>query len=75
LKPSKRCLTNAITSQLRFWSPNYIQHSAHTAPGREGLFNLVKGQPQTLRYEPGVNLADGHFVERFVRHCALFLAE
>jgi predicted SnoaL-like aldol condensation-catalyzing enzyme len=25
-----------------FWSPNYIQHSAHIAPRREGLFNLVK---------------------------------
>lgn len=24
----------------RFWSPNYIQHSAHIPPGREGLFNL-----------------------------------
>lgn len=23
----------------RFWSPNYIQHSAHTPPGREGLFS------------------------------------
>jgi predicted SnoaL-like aldol condensation-catalyzing enzyme len=22
----------------RFWSPNYIQHSAHIEPGREGLF-------------------------------------
>jgi predicted SnoaL-like aldol condensation-catalyzing enzyme len=21
----------------RFWSPNYIQHSAHIAPGREGF--------------------------------------
>ena len=31
----------------RFWSPNYIQHSAHIAPGREGLFNLVKGLPKT----------------------------
>ena len=29
----------------RFWSPNYIQHSAHIAPGREGLFNLIKGIP------------------------------
>jgi predicted SnoaL-like aldol condensation-catalyzing enzyme len=27
----------------RFWSPDYIQHSAHIAPGREGLFNLIKG--------------------------------
>jgi predicted SnoaL-like aldol condensation-catalyzing enzyme len=31
-----------------FWSPNYIQHSAHIAPGREGLFNLVKSTPATL---------------------------
>jgi hypothetical protein len=23
----------------RFWSSNYIQHSAHIEPGREGLFN------------------------------------
>lgn len=46
----------------RFWSPNYIQHSAHIAPGREGLFNLVKSLPQTLGYEPGVIVADGDFV-------------
>ena len=46
----------------RFWSPNYVQHSAHIAPGREGLFNLVKGMPTTLRYEPGVIAADGEFV-------------
>jgi predicted SnoaL-like aldol condensation-catalyzing enzyme len=26
----------------RFWSPAYIQHSANIAPGREGLFELVK---------------------------------
>ena len=36
----------------RFWSPNYIQHSAHIAAGREGLFNLIKGIPPTLKYEP-----------------------
>jgi len=28
----------------RFWSPSYIQHSAHIEPGREGLFNLVRLQ-------------------------------
>ena len=22
----------------RYWSPHYIQHSAHIEPGREGLF-------------------------------------
>ena len=46
----------------RFWSPDYIQHSAHIAPGREGLFNLVKSIPPTLKYEPGVIVAEGDFV-------------
>src|ERR1700679_3046070 len=46
----------------RYWSPRYIQHSAHIAPGREGLFNLVKSLPPTLRYEPGVTVADEDFV-------------
>jgi predicted SnoaL-like aldol condensation-catalyzing enzyme len=46
----------------RFWSPEYIQHSAHIAPGREGLFDLIKGLPPTLRYEPGTILAEGDFV-------------
>ena len=35
----------------RFWSENYIQHSAHIPPGRDGLFNLVRALPYTLRYE------------------------
>ena len=46
----------------KFWSPNYIQHSAHIEPGREGLFNLVKGIPPTLKYEAGVIVADDDFV-------------
>jgi predicted SnoaL-like aldol condensation-catalyzing enzyme len=46
----------------QYWSPGYIQHSAHIAPGREGLFDLVKGMPPTLRYEPGVIVAEGEFV-------------
>ena len=46
----------------RYWSPNYIQHSAHIEPGREGLFNLTKGIPSTLRYEAGTIVADGNFV-------------
>ena len=45
-----------------FWSPHYIQHSAHIAPGREGLFNLVKTLPATLRYERGLIAAEGDFV-------------
>ena len=46
----------------RFWSDRYIQHSAHIAPGREGLFNLVKSLPAELRYEAGPIVADGEFV-------------
>src|SRR5258708_34238261 len=46
----------------RFWSSNYTQHSAHIEPGREGLFNLVKAAPASLRYEPGVIVAEGGFV-------------
>ena len=38
----------------RYWSSNYIQHSAHIAPGRDGLFNLVRSTPATLKYEPGL---------------------
>src|ERR1700741_4846502 len=45
----------------RFWSPDYIQHSAHIEPGRDGLFNLVKRLPPTLKYEPGTLVADGEF--------------
>ena len=46
----------------RFWSPDYIQHSAHIEPGRDGLFNLVRALPDTLRYEHGVVLAEGDYV-------------
>jgi len=46
----------------RYWSPHYIQHSAHIAPGREGLFNLIKCIPPTLKYEPGTIVAERDFV-------------
>ena len=46
----------------RFWSPDYIQHSAHIAPGRRGLFDLIKSLPPTLKYEPGRIAANGDFV-------------
>ena len=50
------------TAAERFWSPNYVQHSAHIEPGRDGLFSLIKSIPPTLRYEPGVIVAEGDFV-------------
>ena len=46
----------------KFWSPHYMQHSAHIAPGREGLFDLIKSLPPTLKYEPGTIVAEGNFV-------------
>jgi predicted SnoaL-like aldol condensation-catalyzing enzyme len=45
-----------------FWSPDYIQHSAHIGPGRDGLFNLVRGLPETLAYEAGAIAAAGDTV-------------
>ena len=46
----------------RIWSDKYIQHSAHIPPGRDGLFNLVRGLPDTLRYENHLILAEGDYV-------------
>ncbi len=46
----------------RYWSHNYIQHSAHIEPGRDGLFNLIKSIPPTLKYEPGTIVAVKDFV-------------
>ena len=49
-------------SAERFWSPGYIQHSAHIPPGRDGLFGLIKTLPATLRYENHIAAATGDFV-------------
>jgi len=46
----------------RYWSANYIQHSAHIPPGRDGLFNLIRSLPDTLRYENAVVVAERDFV-------------
>ncbi len=46
----------------RFWSSNYIQHSAHIPAGRDGLFDLTRALPSTLRYEPGIVVAEGGHV-------------
>jgi predicted SnoaL-like aldol condensation-catalyzing enzyme len=45
-----------------FWSEGYIQHSAHIPPGRDGLFNLVRSAPDTLRYENAHIMVDGDWV-------------
>jgi predicted SnoaL-like aldol condensation-catalyzing enzyme len=46
----------------RFWSDRYIQHSAHIAPGRDGLFSLIRALPDTLRYENQLIVAEGDYV-------------
>ena len=46
-----------LEAAKRYWSPDYIQHSAHIPPGREGLFNLVKGLPPGMKYENALILA------------------
>jgi predicted SnoaL-like aldol condensation-catalyzing enzyme len=55
---NKRDYENA----LQFWSPGYVQHSAHIPPGRDGLIDLVKNVPTTMRYENQLTVADGDFV-------------
>ena len=46
----------------KYWSPNYIQHSAHIEPGRDGLFNLIRNTPDSLRYEHQLIVAEGDYV-------------
>lgn len=45
-----------------FFSDTYIQHSSHIEPGRDGLFNLVRRAPKTLRYDHGLTVAEGDYV-------------
>lgn len=45
-----------------YWSPDYIQHSAHIPPGRNGLKNLIAGTPKEMKYEHGLAMAEGDYV-------------
>ncbi|MFE4970369.1 nuclear transport factor 2 family protein, partial [Streptomyces sp. NPDC056660] len=51
-----------------FWSEEYVQHSAHIPPGREGLFGLVRALPDTLRYENQFVFAEGDYVMLYGRY-------
>jgi predicted SnoaL-like aldol condensation-catalyzing enzyme/predicted ester cyclase len=55
---NKRDYAKAAT----FWSETYIQHSAHIGPGRDGLFDLIRSLPDTLRYENALIAVDGDYV-------------
>ena len=55
----------------KFWSPDYVQHSAHIKPGREGLFNLIKSMPDDLAHEVDFSMVEGDMVMirgRFTGH-------
>src|SRR5580704_5526420 len=44
----------------RYWSPDYVQHSAGIGPGREGLFALVRAVRR--QYESSRVVAEGDYV-------------
>ena len=46
----------------RLWSSSYLQHSAHIPPGRDGLFELVRNSPASMRYENQAILAEGNLL-------------
>jgi diadenosine tetraphosphatase ApaH/serine/threonine PP2A family protein phosphatase len=46
----------------RFWSPDYIQRSAHIAPAARRSVQSHQGIPPTLNYQPGTIVAEGDFV-------------
>ena len=44
----------------RYWSPDYIQHSAGIGQGRDGLFALVRSVHR--QYESALAVAEGDYV-------------
>jgi predicted SnoaL-like aldol condensation-catalyzing enzyme len=45
----------------RFWSPDYIQHSALVPAGRDGLFSTIMNAPE-MQYEHKLAVSEGDFV-------------
>ena len=56
------CNKRDYEAASRFWPDTYTKHSAHIEPGRDGLFNLIRGTPDTLRYEHQLIVAEGDYV-------------
>lgn len=46
----------------QYWVAGPYVHCAHIAHGRDGLFEFVETAPATLRYEPGVIVANEDYV-------------
>ena len=53
---------DALAGAEKWWSPNYIQHSSHIEPGRDGLFNLVISLPTGSKWEHGIMMAESDYV-------------
>ena len=51
-----------LAAAARFWSPEYIQHSAHVPAGRDGLFQLAAAAPPEMNYEHQLAVAEGDYV-------------
>ena len=51
-----------IVAAERYWSAEYIQHSARIPQGRTGLFDLIRSAPASLRYEHQTIVGDGNMV-------------
>jgi predicted SnoaL-like aldol condensation-catalyzing enzyme len=58
----------------KFWSSNYIQHSAHIPPGRDGLFGMVKSVPPGMKYENSLIMAEGDMLMLHGRFSGLGLS-
>ena len=46
----------------QLWSADYIQHSAHIPPSRDGLLGLIRSLPDTFKHEVELIMADGDTV-------------
>jgi hypothetical protein len=55
------CNRRDCANAERYWSPHYVQHRARIEPGQDGLFELIKSIPSTLRSEHGVIVANGDY--------------
>jgi predicted SnoaL-like aldol condensation-catalyzing enzyme len=49
-----------LAAAERYFSPDYVQHSAGIGPGRDGLFALVRTVHR--HYESALAIAEGDFV-------------
>src|ERR1700684_3731541 len=52
----------AYVTAEHYWSTDYIQHSTHIEPGRDGLFNMIKNSPASLKYKSGIVMAEDDLV-------------